>query len=120
MLMLAKCGNEDGRDEGIRGFMFEKVTKMANRWIEWQTRAGEAVTAGGVTVIPQAQALTVRLPFGGFVWNRPVAVLVQRGRQTERIPIIDMTRVVQVGLVGLGLVFSIILWLRSRKMIGDA
>ncbi|MCC7354888.1 MAG: hypothetical protein IT330_14180 [Anaerolineae bacterium] len=72
-------------------------------WIQWQTINGDPITVGDVTVTPQSQSLTVRWPFGGFVWNRPVAVLVERGGQTERIPIVDTTRMVQLGVLGFGL-----------------
>lgn len=75
---------------------------------QWRTVTGEPVTAGDRTVSPQSQALVVRWPGGGFVWNRPVAVLVQRGEETERIPIVDITRTAQWGLAGLGLIFSVL------------
>ena len=71
----------------------------------WQTLSGDKVAIGDVTVTPQSQALIVRWPNGGFVWNRPAAVLVERGEGTERIPIVDVTRLAQWGLLGLSLVF---------------
>jgi hypothetical protein len=76
---------------------------------QWQTASGDKVTVGDVTVTPQSRALTVRWPRGGLVWNRPVAVLVERGEETERIPIVDVTRMAQLGLLGLSLVFSMII-----------
>ena len=78
------------------------------RLFQWRTVTGEAVTAGDSTVTPQSQALVVRWPGGGFVWNRPVAVLVQHGDKAERIPIVDVTRMAQLGLVGAGLIFSVL------------
>ena len=81
----------------------------------WQTISGEEVTVGDLSVTPQSQALTVRLPFGGLVWNRPVAVLVERGGGTERIPIVDVTRVALLGLLGLSSVFSIIVFVLSAR-----
>ena len=76
--------------------------------LKWQRLSGDKVSVGDVTVTPQSQALTVRWPNGGFVWNRPVSVLVQRGEETERIPIVDVTRMAQLGLLGLGIVFSVV------------
>ena len=76
--------------------------------LKWQRLSGDKVSVGDVTVTPQSQALTVRWPNGGFVWNRPVSVLVQRGEGTERIPIVDVTRMAQLGLLGLGVVFSVV------------
>jgi hypothetical protein len=69
--------------------------------------SGEEVTVGDVTLTPQSQALTIRWPNGGAVWNRPVAVLVERDGQTERIPVVDVTRIAQLVLLGLGFVLSI-------------
>ena len=76
--------------------------------LKWQRLSGDKVSVGDVTVTPQSQALTVRWPNGGFVWNRPVSVLVQRGEESERIPIVDVTRMAQLGLLGLGIVFSVV------------
>lgn len=73
-----------------------------------QTAYGERVRAGEVSVTPQSQALIVRWPNGGWVWNRPVAVLVERNGTRERIPIVDVTRIVQWGLLGLGAVFTVV------------
>lgn len=71
-----------------------------------QTVYGERVTAGEVSVTPQSQALIVRWPNGGWVWNRPVAVLVERNGTRERIPIVDVTRLIQWGLLGLAAAFT--------------
>ena len=77
--------------------------------IKWQTVSGEAVTVGDVTVVPQSQALMLRWGrYGGLVWNRPAAILVERGDQTERIPIVDFTRVAQLGLLGFCLIFCMV------------
>ena len=78
------------------------------RLFQWRTVTGEAVTAGDSTVTPQSQALVVRWPGGGFVWNRPVAVLVQHGEKSERIPIVDITRMAQLWLAAVGLIFSVL------------
>ena len=89
-----------------------------NDRMKWQTVSGEEVRVGDVTLTPQSQALTIRWPNGGFVWNRPVAVLVERGGQTERIPVVDVTRIAQLTLLGLGFVSSIaalMLSIRQRR-----
>ena len=72
-----------------------------------QTKLGDKITIGDITVTPQSQAFIIRWPYGGWVWNRPVAVLVEQGGQTKRIPIVDVTRLAQLGLLGLSLVFMI-------------
>jgi hypothetical protein len=73
------------------------------------------VTRGDTTVTPQTRVLTVRLPFGGFVWNRPVAVQVERDGRIERIPIVDFTRLAQLATLGFGLVLSFVIWLGSSR-----
>lgn len=83
------------------------------RTFQWQTALGTPTTVAGTTVTPESRALIVRLPFGGFVWNRPVAVLVEREGQTERIAIHDVTRILQVGLIGIT-VFMLIVGASTR------
>jgi hypothetical protein len=92
--------------------------KRLKEMFKWQTISGDKVTVGDVTVTPQSQALTVRWPDGGLVWNRPVAVLMEQGERKERIPIVDVTRIAQLGLLGLSLVFTmmtIVLSVRRRR-----
>ena len=72
----------------------------------WRTRTGETLTRGEVAVTPQSRALVIRGRHGGWVWNRPVAVLVERDGQERRIPVLDVTRMVQLALYGLSLVFA--------------
>ncbi len=85
-------------------------------FVKWQTVSGEAMTAGDVTVVPQSQALTLHWGrYGGLVWNRPAAILIERGDQSERIPIVDFTRVVQVGLLGFCLSFCMIVFVVSAR-----
>lgn len=73
-----------------------------------QEFSGNPVVVGDVTITPQSRALMFRSRFGGFVWNRPTAVLVERAGKTERLPIVDVTRAVLLGLVGLGLLVTIL------------
>ena len=76
--------------------------------IQVQTGVGQPVIAGDTSVTPQFQALIVRLPIGGFVWNRPTAILVEQGGQTKRIPIRDITRMTQLWLLAFSLALSIV------------
>ena len=75
------------------------------RPFSWQTRSGETLTVGDVSVTPQSQAVSVRWSGGGCVWNRPVAVLVRRDGRERRVPIPDVTRIAQLALYGLSLLF---------------
>ena len=76
--------------------------------IQVQTGVGQPVITGDTTVTPQFQALIIRLPIGGFVWNRPTAILVEQGGQVKRIPVRDITRITQLWLLGFSVVLSIV------------
>jgi hypothetical protein len=67
-----------------------------------------SVTRGDISVTPRSQALVVRWPGGGLVWNRPVAVVVEQNGQVKRLPIGDVTRGVQAGLLALGLAVAML------------
>ena len=82
------------------------------RMFQSQSVSGSPVQVGDITVTPQSRAMIVRLPFGGLVWRRPTAVLVERAGQTSRIPIVDVTRVIQLALLGASvLTFSATVWI---------
>src|SRR5260370_36719067 len=73
-----------------------------------QTVSGQPVTVESVTVTPQSQALIVRRPIGGSVSNRPTSILVERDETAKRFPIVDITRILQLWLLGLRLLPSIV------------
>lgn len=79
------------------------------QFFQWQTMSGEPIKVGETTITPQSRVLVFRFPYGGFVWNRPTAVLVERAGQSERIAIVDRTRIALVALSVLGFIFSLIL-----------
>ena len=67
--------------------------------LQWQNSSGQPVAAGDYTVTPYSQALVVRWPFGGWCRIRPVAVVVESLGEIQRIPIVDVTRLVQLSLI---------------------
>lgn len=81
--------------------------RESNGIFQLQTHSGESVTVGDIHLTPQSQAFTIRWPFGGYVWNRPVAVLAEQDDEIERIPIVDVTLVAQVALLALAAAFAI-------------
>jgi hypothetical protein len=93
------------------------MAQLKDFGVQWQTVSGDPTTVGDVTVTPQSKALIVRWPFGGFVWNRPVAILVERdgSRIVERMRVVDVTRFIQLGLLGFSLVLSIAVFGRSVR-----
>jgi hypothetical protein len=84
-------------------------------FIRVENTSADPIVVGDTRVTPQAQAFSVRFPFGGFVWNRPSAVLVERDDLTQRVPIVDVTRVAQVALFGLVVTFSVIITLLAAR-----
>lgn len=80
-----------------------------------QTIDGEPVSIQGYEVTPQSQSITVRLPFVGFVWNRPLAVKVVADGGEERIPIVDATRVAQVAIYGIATILGLAMWRVSGR-----
>ena len=82
---------------------------------QWETLTGEPIIVGDTTVTPNSHVLSIRLPFGGLVWNRPAAVVVERNGQTERIAILDVTRVVLWSITGLSLAVTLFTWLAHRR-----
>jgi hypothetical protein len=49
----------------------------------------------------------VRFPFGGFVWNQPIAVELEQGGQVQRVPIVDITKIAILVMAGIGLIVSV-------------
>lgn len=74
-----------------------------NDFVELRTASGTPIEAGGARLTPQSQALVIRTPLWKFVWNRPVAVLVERDGREQRLPIIDATRLAILALLAGGI-----------------
>jgi hypothetical protein len=80
-----------------------------------ETREGPAITAHGRTVTLVAQALRLSTPYGGLVWNRPVAVLVDQGGVVTRQPIVDVTRIAVWAMAGGAFLSMVITGLLRRR-----
>lgn len=85
-----------------------------HRFVEWRTASGEPTTIQGVTVTPQSRSLQLTIPWGGFAWNHPVAVVVRRGDDEQRIPLVDVTRIVQLSIYGAAFLLTMLFWLRRE------
>ena len=86
---------------------------MENKFIQWQIKDGQPVMVGEQKVTPQTQVLALRFPFGGFVWNRPVAVLVEENGRYKRLPIPDVTRMILLAVAVVST--AVALLIQSRK-----
>lgn len=78
--------------------------------------SGTTVMVNDYAITPQSQALIVRLPMGIFVWNRPTSVLVERNGEVKRFPIVDVTRLLQLGFLVAGTIVTLAgLLVRKRR-----
>ncbi len=83
-----------------------------------ETLPGGTIQSGPNKITPFSQAVKLMLPGsrGGLVWNRPVSVLVQGTDGSENVlPVVDVTRIAQLALLGVGLAFGILFWLINRR-----
>ena len=94
---------------------------MPGQWIEYQSQAGQAIPYGEQELVPITRWLRLKLPGlpGGLIWNRPAAVVVREPDGSQRVlPVRDLTRLIQVALLGLGL-GAAALWLQAGKKRAD-
>lgn len=75
-------------------------------FVQVSTKLGDRIAIGDALLTPQSQALIIRWrPNAAFVYNRPLAVFVDQNGTTQRMPVVDVTRLIQVGLLAISLVF---------------
>lgn len=72
----------------------------------WQTTSSQPVVVDDITLTLQSRVVSLHLLAGGFVWSRPTAVLVGRNGQVVYLPIVDTTRLLQLGFIGLSLAIT--------------
>jgi len=80
-------------------------------YVTYKLESGPPVVAGDTRVTPQSQVFSIkgiRGWNGGYVWNRPVAVLVEREGEISRYPIVDVTRYAQIGLIAAGILLGVL------------
>jgi hypothetical protein len=74
---------------------------------------GEAIALGTVTLVPRAWTLTVHLGPVRMAWMGPLDVTVWDDTRRRRLMVPDITRALQVLLLGAALV-SVMLWGRGH------
>ena len=87
---------------------------LKSKLVQYTTHAGQPVENGDVVVTPICRALVVNLPFYKWVWNRPVAILVEQGESRKRLPIVDVTQLAQIALLAIGLAATLVTLLVGR------
>ena len=85
------------------------------RGIAWQLRTGSPLEIGEITLTPVSRRLLLRWPAGGFVWQYPVAVLVEQDGEETHLPVPDPTRMAWYALIAATLLILLILALLSRQ-----
>ena len=88
--------------------------KALNKHLTYATSTGQQVQHGDVVVTPVSRVLTLKLPHYVFIWNRPVAILVEDGDTSTRMPIVDVTLLAQLALLAIGVTLAILTALLGR------
>lgn len=84
--------------------------------VRWQTVTGQSLNVNGFTLTPQSQVLIIRFPWSAFLWQRPTALLIEGNGQRKRLPLVDLTRLIHLGLWSLGVLILIVRFVqRSRR-----
>ena len=90
----------------------------------WHTRDGNSTQIGSATITPRSRAWTGQWRgdywAGGFVFNRPTSVRVERAGQVREHAIVDVTRWVRYALWGLTLLFVLNGFTAGRKHHGQS
>lgn len=91
----------------------------ARKLVTFERRYGEPVSHGAVKVIPITRVLMILFPgaAGGLVWNIPAGVRIVAADGTERFePVVDVTRMGQVGVLAAGILGGLFLGLMIRMV----
>lgn len=93
---------------------------MPKELFESKVIAGDPIRIDGDQIVTLARSIRAH-PFGlrgGFVWNRPIAIIIMGEDGTERVlPIRDVTRKSQILILGAGILGLLLTWgfLRGRN-----
>ncbi len=83
--------------------------------VGWQVTAGHQVVVGDTRITLQSRTLVVGCSSVGVVWRHPTAALVEAEGRAARMPIHDLTRLIELGLLGLGLAIVLVIASIRRK-----
>ena len=85
-----------------------------SKLVQYETRSGQPIEIGDTVVTPTSRVLILTLPFYNLVWNRPVAVIVEQGDSRKKLPIVNVTLLVQSAALAIGMAVTILALLASR------
>ena len=100
--------------EHLRSADFGGRMEENKKLVDLVSYNGDPVQYGDTVITPVSQAMTVRLPFFDFTWNRPKEIHVQDGESESTIQHVNVTRAAQIAIFAFGAGIVILLWLLSR------
>jgi hypothetical protein len=83
--------------------------------LRWYSQDGAPVHIHGMHVTPRSQVLELHAGPAAFVWQRPVAVRVERDGQVIETSIVDVTRIAQIALLALVVLATLASTLATRR-----
>jgi hypothetical protein len=86
--------------------------------VQLENRVGNPIKAGPYKIFPVEGSLQLQPPGmrAFMIWRKPSSVIVQHpDGSDEVIEIPDVTRQAQITLVSIALIFSLVIWVISRK-----
>ena len=89
----------------------EKIKK----YFRAESIMGEPVYSGDTIVTPVSRVYAIRVPYINLVWNRPQEVHIENGETESTIQIMNVTRLAQIAIYGIGAVVMLILLLLGRN-----
>jgi hypothetical protein len=82
-------------------------TEIKSPWFHEET-AGAGIQSGAVEIVPFSKSAGMVGNHGGWIWNRPSKFEIRNGEEVKLIPVINLTRLIQVILFTLSFLFSLI------------
>ena len=91
-----------------------------NKIIYIKTLTRPSLTIENTRITPQSKLFTVERPSFQIIWHRPTGVLIEEENRTKVVPIWDVTRLLQVGLLTLSLIFQLVRMIKQRRISYEA
>ena len=80
-----------------------------------ETQTGDSVTVGAMRLVPIARSVRLQLGRISLAWTRAIGVSARSGDQETKIPIRDLTRRLQLAILGAGLLGALLLKRAGRR-----
>jgi hypothetical protein len=83
--------------------------------LHWRLIESPSVTECGVTATPLTRLAALRWPGGTLLWARPAGVIIQQGSSRRQVSILDLTRLFQLVILGVGASWLVARAARQRR-----